>query len=128
MSKIKTLDELKQKCAAIKDKKAAVAKSKTVINVSLATCSIAAGGRKALEAIQDEIAKAGLGDSVLLVQSGCMTYCHSEPTVEITKPGAAPVVFGGVDEAKARALVTEYIVKGEAVAGEIPVNYVRVAF
>ncbi len=128
MTKITSFDELKSKCASIKEHKAALAKEKIIVNVSLATCSIAAGGKKALEAITDELANAGLSDKVALVQSGCMTYCYAEPTVEITKPGGEPVVFGFVDEAKARALVTEYIAKDEAVEGVIPVNYVRVAF
>lgn len=128
MSKIKSLEELKEHCAAVKERQAARRQEKIIVNVSLATCGIAAGGQKAMDAIRDEVSKLGLGGTVELMQSGCMTYCHSEPTVEITKPGSNPVVFGNVDEAKARALVTEYIAKGEPVDGVIPVNYVRVAF
>ncbi len=124
MSTIKTLDELKAKRQEILDR-AAAKKSKAVINVSLATCSIAAGGKTALEAMQDEVAKNGL-TGVEFMRSGCMTYCFAEPTVEITLPGKDPVVFGNVDEAKARALVTEYVMKGEPVEGIIPVNYERV--
>jgi NADP-reducing hydrogenase subunit HndB len=124
MSTIRTLDELKAKRQEILDRKAA-RNGKTIINVSLATCSIAAGGKAALEAMQDEVAQNGL-TGVEFMQSGCMTYCYAEPTVEITLPGKAPVVFGGVDEAKARELVTEYVMKGEPVEGIIPVNYERV--
>ena len=62
----------------------------------------------------------------VVTQTGCMGYCYAEPTVEITLPGKAPVVFGGVDEAKARELVTEYVMKGEPVEGIIPVTYERV--
>ncbi|MGE4558120.1 MAG: ferredoxin [Desulfovibrionaceae bacterium] len=128
MTKITSYDELRQRCADVKAQKAALAKDKIIINVSLATCSIAAGGKKALQAIEEEVAAAGLQDAVMIMKSGCMTYCYAEPTVEIAKPGAAPVVFGDVDEAKARALVTDYIVRNEPVEGVIPVNYVRVAF
>ncbi|HCR14297.1 (2Fe-2S) ferredoxin domain-containing protein [Solidesulfovibrio sp.] len=124
MSTIRTLEELKAKRQEILDRKAA-RNGKTIINVSLATCSIAAGGKAALEAMQDEVAQNGL-TGVEFMQSGCMTYCYAEPTVEITLPGKAPVVFGGVDEAKARELVTEYVMKGEPVEGIIPVNYERV--
>ena len=124
MSTIRTLEELKAKRQEILDRKAAK-NGKTIINVSLATCSIAAGGKAALEAMQDEVAQNGL-TGVEFMQSGCMTYCYAEPTVEITLPGKAPVVFGGVDEAKARELVTEYVMKGEPVEGLIPVNYERV--
>jgi NADP-reducing hydrogenase subunit HndB len=128
MNKITSYEELKQRCTDIKAQQAARAKDKIIINVSLATCGIAAGGKKVLQAIEEEVAAAGLGDKVAFMQSGCMTYCYAEPTVEITKPGAAPVVFGDVDEVKARALVTDYIVRDEPIEGVIPVNYVRVAF
>jgi NADP-reducing hydrogenase subunit HndB len=128
MPRIRTLDELRRLRAAIKDSRAERGRSMTVVNVSMATCSIAAGGQKALDAIRDEVARQQLDDLVEVVQSGCMTYCHSEPTVEITLPGGKPVVFGGVDEVRARALVSEYILQGEPVDGVIPVNYVRVAF
>ncbi|WP_300162372.1 (2Fe-2S) ferredoxin domain-containing protein [Solidesulfovibrio sp.] len=124
MSTIRNIDELKAKRQEILARKAA-GNGKTIINVSLATCSIAAGGRAALEAMQDEVAQNGL-TGVEFMQSGCMTYCYAEPTVEITLPGKAPVVFGGVDEGRARELVTEYVMKGEPVEGIIPVNYERV--
>ncbi|UJX42584.1 (2Fe-2S) ferredoxin domain-containing protein [Desulfovibrio sp. JY] len=124
MSTIRSLEDLKAKRQEILDRKA-VAKGKTIINVSLATCSIAAGGKVAMEAMQDEVAKNGL-TGVEFMQSGCMTYCYAEPTVEITLPGKTPVVFGGVDENRARELVTEYVMKGEPVEGIIPVNYERV--
>ena len=124
MSQIKSLDELKALRQDILARQQA-RNNKVVINVSLATCSIAAGGKTALEAMQDEVAKQGL-TNVEFMQSGCMTYCYAEPTVEITLPGKAPVVFGGVDESRARELVTEYVIKGEPVEGIIPVNYERV--
>jgi len=124
MSTISSLEALKAKRQEILDK-AAAKKNKTIINVSLATCSIAAGGKTALAAMQDEVAKNSVAN-VEFMQSGCMTYCYAEPTVEITLPGKDPVVFGNVDEAKARELVTAYVMKGEPVEGIIPVNYERV--
>ena len=124
MSTIASLDALRARREDILARQKA-RNGKIVINVSLATCSIAAGGKVALEAMQDEVALNGIAN-VEFVQSGCMTFCYAEPTVEITLPGKAPVVFGGVDEAKARELVTEYVMKGEPVEGIIPVTYERV--
>jgi len=124
MSIIKSYEDLKAKRQEILSRRTE-RQNKTIINVSLATCSIAAGGKAALDAMQDEVAQNGLGN-VEFMQSGCMTYCFAEPTVEITLPGKAPVVFGNVDETKARELVTEYVMKGEPVEGIIPVNYERV--
>jgi len=124
MSTISSLEALKAKRQEILAKNSAK-KDKVIVNVSLGTCSIAAGGKTALDAMKDEVAKNGVAN-VEFVQSGCMTYCYAEPTVEITLPGKEPVVFGNVDEAKARQLVTAYVVKGEPVDGIIPVNYERV--
>ncbi|WP_428560916.1 MAG: (2Fe-2S) ferredoxin domain-containing protein [Solidesulfovibrio sp. DCME] len=124
MSIITSLEALKAKRQELLDN-AAANTTATLVNVSLATCSIAAGGKFAMEAMQDEVTKNGLVD-VKFMQSGCMTYCYAEPTVEITLPGKVPVLFGNVDEAKARALITEYVMKGEPVEGIIPVNYQRV--
>lgn len=124
MSIIASLDALRARREDILARQKA-RNGKIVINVSLATCSIAAGGKVALEAMQDEVALNDLAN-VEFVQSGCMTFCYAEPTVEITLPGKPPVVFGGVDEAKARELVTEYVMKGEPVEGIIPVTYERV--
>ena len=124
MSTITSLEALKAKRQELLDR-AAAKKNKTIINVSLATCSIAAGGKFAMEAMQDEVAKNGL-TGVEFMQSGCMTFCYAEPTVEITLPGKEPVVFGYVDEAKARELITAYVMKGEPVEGIIPVTYERV--
>ena len=123
MSIIKSYEDLKAKRQEILSRRTE-RQNKTIINVSLATCSIAAGGKAALDAMQDEVAQNGLGN-VEFMQSGCMTFCFAEPTVEITLPGKEPVVFGGVDEAKARELVTEYVMNGEPVEGIIPVTYQR---
>ena len=124
MSIIASLDALRAKREDILARQKA-RQHKVLINVSLATCSIAAGGKVALEAMQDEVVQNSL-TNVEFMQSGCMTFCFAEPTVEITLPGQDPVVFGGVDEAKARELVTEYVMKGEPVEGIIPVTYQRV--
>ena len=84
----------------------------TQINVSLATCSIAAGARDTYSAFEEEIQQQGLTD-VELRSSGCMCFCYAEPTVEITRPGTTPLIFGGVDANKARQLVQTYVQSGE---------------
>lgn len=125
MPKITSIADLKKFQEEYKTKKTALAAEKIVVNVSLATCSIASGGNKVMEAMKDEAAKQGI-TNVEFVQSGCMTYCHSEPTVEISLPGKEPVVFGKLDEPTARQLVQSYLKNGEIVGKVIPVNYTRV--
>ncbi len=124
MAKITSVADLKKVQEEYKAK-AAAKKDKIIVNVSLATCSIASGGKTVMEAMKDEAAKQGISN-VEFMQSGCMTYCHSEPTVEVTLPGKDPVCFGKLDETGARELVQKYLKSGEVVGTVIPVNYTRV--
>ena len=124
MAKITSVADLKkiqEECKA----KAAARKDKIIVNVSLATCSIASGGKQVMAAMMEEAAKQGISN-VEFMQSGCMTFCHSEPTVEVTLPGKDPVCFGKLDEAGARELVQKYLKNGEVVGTVVPVNYTRV--
>jgi NADP-reducing hydrogenase subunit HndB len=124
MAKITSIADLKKAQEEYKAK-AAAKKDKIIVNVSLATCSIASGGKTVMDAMKDEAAKQGISN-VEFMQSGCMTYCHSEPTVEVTLPGKDPVCFGKLDDAGARELVQKYLKSGEVVGTVIPVNYTRV--
>jgi NADP-reducing hydrogenase subunit HndB len=124
MAKISSVADLMTLQAASKAKEAAK-KEKIIVNVSLATCSIASGGKVVLDAMKDEAAKQGVSN-VEYMQSGCMTYCHSEPTVVVTLPGKDPVCFGKLDETGARELVQKYLKSGEITGTVIPVNYNRV--
>jgi NADP-reducing hydrogenase subunit HndB len=125
MAKICSLADLKKLREELK--KTTGREGKTVINVSLATCSIASGGETAMDAMKDEVQKLALAD-VEFKKSGCMCYCFAEPTVEVTIPGREPVVFGNVDEARARQIVGTYVKNGELVEGVIPVNYQRAEY
>jgi NADP-reducing hydrogenase subunit HndB len=124
MAKITSIADLKKAQEEYKAK-AAAKKDKIIVNVSLATCSIASGGKTVMAAMKDEAAKQGISN-VEFMQSGCMTFCHSEPTVEVTLPGKDPVCFGKLDETGARELVQKYLKSGEVVGTVVPVNYTRV--
>ena len=60
---------------------------------------------------------------IVFTQTGCMGYCHSEPTVEITRPGEEPVVYGNVKGDRIREILDSYILRGEMVDGIIPTAY-----
>ena len=125
MAKFTSIGDLQKFREEYKSKKEAVSREKIIVNVSLATCSIASGGNMVMEVMKDEAAKQGI-DNVKFVMSGCMTYCHSEPTVEVALPGREPVVFGKLDESGARQLVQKYLKNGEVTGKVIPANYTRV--
>lgn len=123
MAKINSVAELKKLREDLQA--AAQAKAgKPLVNVSLATCSVASGGKEIMAAMKAEATAQGL--DVEFVQSGCMTVCYAEPTVEVTLPGKEPVVFGYLDAEKAKTLVQKYIKDGELIDGVIPVGYERV--
>lgn len=93
-----------------------------VVRVAMATCGIAAGAREIMNFFADELSQRGL-KQVMLTQSGCMGYCYAEPTVEITKPGEEPIVFGHVSKERAQLILDQYILGDELVEGIIPVSH-----
>jgi NADP-reducing hydrogenase subunit HndB len=87
----------------------------------MATCGIAAGARETLSALLDEIEKQNL-NNIRIVQVGCLGYCHSEPTVQVNLPGEDPIIFGKVDDARAREIVTRYVMRKEFIEDSIVIN------
>jgi NADP-reducing hydrogenase subunit HndB len=91
------------------------------IRVAMATCGIASGAKQVMEFFIEEFDKRNI--QAVVTQTGCMGYCFAEPTIEVTLPGQAPVVFGYVDTKKADDIMEKYVKNGELVDGIIPVNY-----
>ena len=91
------------------------------IKVAMATCGIAAGARPIMDFFESALEKRGI--DAVVIPTGCMGYCYAEPTVEVTRPGEDPLVFGEVDEARADEIIEKYIKNGEVLDGTIPVNY-----
>ncbi len=122
MSKVKSLEELKK----IREQ----AKSNTnlrttgenpdriVIAIGMATCGIAAGARKSMNALLEEIEKNSI-QNVSVVATGCLGYCYAEPLVEIREPGKQPLRYANVDEARAREIILKHIMNGELVDNAI---------
>ena len=126
MSKIKSLDELRQMKARLESEMDIREKSNNPdelvqIRVAMATCGIAAGARAVMNAIIERVEKDKL--PVIVTQGGCMGYCYAEPTIEVRRPGEEPVVFGYVNKDKAMEIVDRYVLHGELVDGILPVNY-----
>lgn len=127
MAKIKSLDELRKIKENVKNKVELREKGDNIdkliqVKVAMATCGIAAGAREVMDFIISYSAKEGL-DDLVVTQTGCMGYCYAEPTIEITLPNKEPVVFGQVDNEKAKEIIEKYIKNGELVDGIIPVTH-----
>ena len=81
--------------------------------VGAATCGLASGAEKTLAALSSQGAKAK--------KVGCMGLCFIEPMVEVRKDGFPGVIYGKVDEAKARAIAVA-AEKGEIADGAFAVR------
>ena len=126
MDKVKSLDDLRKMKAAMQNATELREKGQNIdklieVKVSMATCGIAAGARETMAAMMDEATKRGI-KNIVFTQSGCMGYCHSEPTVTIVRPGEEPVTFGEVKGKSITEIFDSYILKGELVDGIIPLS------
>lgn len=113
---MKTLAEL----SAIRDRmknKVAIREGEngTRIVVGMATCGIAAGARPVLNALVEEVDKAGLTGQVTVSQTGCIGMCRLEPIVEVIKPDEEKVTYVKMTADKAREVIEKHIKGGKPV-------------
>lgn len=88
------------------------------ILVGMATCGIAAGAREVLNAFVKEISERSL-DHIKVVQVGCMGYCHSEPTIQVSKPGNEPIIYGNVSSGDVVEIIERTILGDELLDNKI---------
>lgn len=126
MAKVKSLADLKNLQKDLKKKVDLREKGETLekmiqVKVGMSTCGIASGAKEVMDYMIQEFDNQAI--DAVVVQTGCMGYCYAEPTIEVTKPGEEPIVFGYVDTKKAGEIIEKYVKAGELVEGIIPVNY-----
>lgn len=121
---LEELQALREKVKASIDlrEKGDQAEKMVIVRVAMATCGIAAGAREIMSYFLDEAQHRNL-TNIMVTQSGCMGYCYAEPTVEVTKPGEEPIVYGYVTKERAQEIIEKYILGGELVEGIIPVSH-----
>ena len=129
MAKIKSLAELKAMRENLQSNLDLREKSNNPdalvqVKVAMATCGIAAGAKQVMEHMMEKADQLKL--KVVFTQTGCMGYCHAEPTIEVKVPGKDPIVFGHVDNKKADEILEKYVMNNELVEGIIPVNYEKI--
>jgi len=96
-------------------------REKVRIRVHSGTSGLASGAKSILDFITQELEKRNIDAQV--IRTGDLGYCFAEPTIEVTRPGEAPVVFGNVDKLKADEIIEKFIKNGEYIDGVLPVNY-----
>ena len=83
--------------------------------VGMATCGIAAGARPVLNAFVEGVAEAGLSESVMVTQTGCIGICQYEPVVEVYTKDAEKVTYVKMDADRAKEVIEKHIKGGEVV-------------
>lgn len=126
MAKIKTLDDLKKMKTDLQQQitireQGENPDAHVQIKVAMATCGIASGAKEIMDFLINASEKRSL--DVITTQTGCMGYCHSEPTIEVTRPGEEPVIYGNVDMKRADEILEKHVKRGELVDGIIPVTH-----
>ena len=84
--------------------------------VGMATCGIAAGARPVLNAFVEGVNEAGLGESVIVTQTGCIGICQYEPVVEVYTKDAEKVTYVKMTADKAKEVIEKHIKGGKPVA------------
>lgn len=126
MEKIKSLADLKKRQESLKSKidlrdRANNPESHIQVKVSMSTCGIASGAKHTMEILIQEFNRHKI--DAIVTQTGCMGFCFAEPTIEVKKPGAEPIIFGYVNEEKAIEIIEKYVINDVLVEGIIPANY-----
>ena len=122
---MKSLEELKAIKAKMQDKVVLRTSSgDTRIVVGMATCGIAAGARPVLNAFVEGVSEAGLGDHVIVTQTGCIGICQYEPVVEVYSPDAEKVTYVKMTAERAKEVIEKHI-KGGAPITEYTIGALK---
>ena len=113
---MKSLEELMAVKAKMQDKVALRTSSgETRIVVGMATCGIAGGARPVLSAFVEGVAEAGIGDHVMVTQTGCIGICQYEPVVEVYTKDAEKVTYVKMTPERAKEVLEKHIKGGNVV-------------
>ncbi|MEJ2047895.1 MAG: NADH-quinone oxidoreductase subunit F, partial [Dehalococcoidia bacterium] len=84
-----------------------------LIRVGLASCGIAAGGRKVYDAFDTQL-RASVPQAKLK-QTGCMGMCYNEVLVEVVSPRNERTFYGKVIPDRVPRIIDEHLVQGKPI-------------
>ncbi|MGD8537986.1 MAG: (2Fe-2S) ferredoxin domain-containing protein [Candidatus Aminicenantes bacterium] len=84
------------------------------ITVHMGTCGIAAGARKIMNTLMEEIEKRNITD-VILTNSGCAGLCSREPMATVELKDEAPIKYVDLTPEKIRKIFNEHVLNGKIV-------------
>lgn len=82
--------------------------------IHMGTCGIAAGARKVLTALLEEIERKKIED-VFITTSGCAGLCSREPMATVELPGRPPTKYVDLTEEKIIRILNEHVLRGNIV-------------
>jgi len=89
-------------------------KGKAKITVHMGTCGIAAGARKVMIALMEEIEKRDLKDVILTISS-CAGFCSREPMITVELVNEPPVKYVDLIPEKAIEILNKHVCGGKIV-------------
>lgn len=110
--KIEDLKKIKDKVQATTTMRDGTHRVK--VTVHMGTCGIAAGARKIMETLLQQIEKRGITD-VILTSSGCAGLCSHEPMATVEIRGETPIKYVHLDEEKTQKIFEEHVLNGKPV-------------
>lgn len=81
------------------------------ITVHMGTCGIAAGARKVMSALLDEVESRSISD-VIVTTSGCAGLCSREPMATVEILDQPPVKYADLDEKKIKEILDKHVLGG----------------
>lgn len=84
------------------------------ITVHMGTCGIAAGARKIMSTLLDELQKRNIED-VILTNSGCAGLCSREPMATVELKEETPVKYVDLTPEKILKIFSEHVIGGKVV-------------
>ncbi len=92
---IKSLEDLRKIKAESQIQTKARKSNETQVIIGMSTCGIAAGARKILAAVLEELAKRNL-NNVSVLRPGCIGMCQKEPLMDIVRPAKTGSPTAGI--------------------------------
>jgi NADP-reducing hydrogenase subunit HndB len=127
MTLIKSMEDLIQARQQALEKQREVAKEHRIqITIGMASCSIAAGARDTLHALnrflEDDNLPGVSAAQIRVSQTGCIGLCALEPLVQVQIADQAPVTYGKVTPEVAQRILQNHVGKGLVVQENVVDN------
>ena len=115
MPAIKSLEDLKRiREEALEKRKVKTESGVAQVTVAMGTCGIAAGARKLMSVVLQEIEERKMKD-VMVTTSGCAGLCSREPMATVEILGKPPVKYCDLNEERMKEIFVHHVLNGEIV-------------